>query len=208
MSTVRVSPRIAEAMGRVHRSWFLPRAVVGSAHQDVPLPIGHKATCSQPTTVAHLLAHLDANPGDRVLDVGAGSGWTTALLAHLTARPAGQPSVETGGSVSQVLGVELEPELVTFGRANLAVAGSNGVDVSRARIEQAEAGVLGWPRAAPYRRILVSAEASEVPAELVAQLTDDGRMVIPVRRRLVVVDRDGQSVRTRDVGEYRFVPLR
>ncbi len=189
-------PLVADTMARVRRSWFLPSAVAARAAEDAPLPIGRGATCSQPTTVAHLLTHLDAQPGDRVLDVGAGSGWTTALLAELV------------GGAGTVVGVELEPDLVTFGRANLEVAASHGIDVSPARIEQAASGVLGWPHEAPYRRILVSAEAREVPEELVAQLTDHGRMVIPVRRRLLVVDRHGSAVRTREVGAYRFVPLR
>jgi len=190
------STLVADAMVRVRRPWFLPPAVATRADEDAPLPIGHGATCSQPTTVGHLLTHLDAQPGDRVLDVGSGSGWTTALLAELV-----------GGS-GAVIGVELEPELVTLGRSHLATAAAHGVDVSRARIEQAVPGVLGRPQEAPYRRILVSAEAREVPDELVAQLTDHGRMVIPVRRRLLVVDRHGEAVRTREVGAYRFVPLR
>jgi len=193
---VTVPARVTEAVARVERAWFLPRAVVPLADRDAPLSIGHGATCSQPTTVAHLLTHLDPQPGDRVLDVGSGSAWTTALLADLTA-PHGE-----------VLGVEIVPELVERGRAHLARAAQHGVDVARARIEQARPGVLGRPEAAPFARILVSAEASELPAELVDQLTPGGRMVIPVRRRLVVVDLDGDQVRTRTVGEYRFVPLR
>lgn len=190
------TPLVTDTMARVRRAWFLPPTVASRAGEDVPLRIGHGATCSQPTTVAHLLTQLDAQPGERVLDLGSGSGWTTALLATL---------VGPGGAV---VGVELEPALVTLGRAHLVAAATHGLDVSAARIEQATPGVLGWPDGAPYRRILVSAEARHVPTELVAQLTDHGRMVIPVRRRLLVVDRHGDALRTRDVGAYRFVPLR
>lgn len=198
MTDVQVPARVRDAMSRVERSWFLPRAVVEMADRDVPLAIGHDATCSQPTTVAHLLAHLDPHRGDRVLDVGSGSGWTTALLAHLV----------SDGGLHEVVGVELEPALVDRGRANLALAASHGVDVGRSRIEQALPGVLGWPASAPFDRILVSAEAAAVPAELADQLAAGGRMVIPVRRRLLVVDRVGDEVSSREVGEYRFVPLR
>lgn len=188
--------RAREAMAGVRRKWFLPAAAAGAAAHDVPLAIGHGATCSQPTTVAHLLSHLDPRPGDRVLDVGSGSGWTTALLATLV------------GPDGVVVGVELEPALVTFGRANLERAATHGVDVSRARIEHAVPGVLGLPAQGPFERILVSAAARELPAELVAQLAPGGRMVLPVAERLLVVDRDDEATRTRDVGAYRFVPLR
>lgn len=195
MAAVEVPAHVADALRRVERAWFLPRAVVGLAGQDAPLTIGRGATCSQPTTVAHLLTHLDPRPGDDVLDVGAGSGWTTALLAHLV-------------GPGRATGVELEPALVRFGRANLEAAAAHGVDVSRARVERARRGVLGWPDEAPYRRILVSAAARRLPPGLVAQLAAGGRMVIPVRDRLVVVDREGDEVRSREVGDYRFVPLR
>jgi protein-L-isoaspartate(D-aspartate) O-methyltransferase len=162
---------------------------------DQPLPIGHGQTNSQPTTVRHCLEHLDVRPGQRVLDVGCGSAWTTALLAHLV------------GPTGDVTGVEVVPELVEFGRANLAP-----LEVGWARIEQARPDVTGWPARAPYHRILVSAEADDVPDDLVAQLDPTtGVMVLPVSGRLTVVRMDPTSdngVRVRRLGHYRFVPLR
>jgi len=183
---------LARAFAAAPREWFLPSSERRFAGLDRPLPIGHGQTNSQPTTVRHLLGHLDVRPGQRVLDVGCGSGWTTALLAHLV------------GPDGEVVGVEIVPELVTFGRQNLERAGA-----AAARIEPADSGVLGWPSGAPYDRILVSAEAQAVPASLVAQLGEDGVLVVPVAGRLAVVRRSGPGAEpeVRLVGHYAFVPL-
>jgi len=180
------------AFAAAPRAWFLPPAERRFAGLDRPLPIGHGQTNSQPTTVRHLLEHLDVRPGQRVLDVGCGSGWTTALLAHLV------------GPEGVVVGVEIVPELVELGRANLGRA-----DAPNARIEAAEPGVLGHPGGAPYDRILVSAEAHDVPASLVEQLGEDGVLVVPVAGRLTVVRRSGPHAEpdVQWLGHYAFVPL-
>jgi protein-L-isoaspartate(D-aspartate) O-methyltransferase len=186
--------RILDAFAAAPRERFLPHGEVRFAGLDRPLEIGHGQTNSQPTTVRHLLELVDAEPGQRVLDVGCGSGWTTALLAHLV------------GTRGEVIGVEIVPDLVQFGRANLA-----GLDLPWARIEQARADVLGLPEAGPFDRILVSAEADEVPDALVEQLREGGLMVLPVRGRLWTVRRPaGWPGVKADVvrhGHYAFVPL-
>lgn len=187
--------RVDAAFAAVPREWFLPERDRARAAYDGPIEIGHGQTNSQPRTVAAMLRLLEVRPGDRVLDVGSGSGWTTGLLAELT------------GPTGAVLGLELEPELVAFGRANLAHG-----RWSWARIEPATAGRYGEPAGAPYDRILVSAEARALPSSLVEQLAPAGRMVIPVAGEMLLVVKpaagpDGQPEITSH-GYYRFVPLR
>ena len=183
--------RVSAAFDATPRAGFLPRPARRRAAYDGPIQIGHGQTNSQPRTVAAMLRLLEVGEGDRVLDVGSGSGWTTALLAHLT------------GPAGEVVGLELEPELVDFGRANLAT-------VARpwARIEQADPDRLGRPDHAPYDRVLVSAEPRALPGELVEQLAPDGRMVIPVDGTMLLVRRTASGTEISEHGSYRFVPLR
>lgn len=172
------------------RNRFLRPTESAEAGEDRPLPIGQRQTCSQPSTVAAMLRLLDVEPGMRVLDLGSGSGWTTALLAQLV------------GERGAVHGVELIPELVRFGRANLAATGQ-----AWARITQAQPGVLGLPEHAPFDRILVSAEADELPQALVDQLRAGGVMVIPVAGVMQRVRRADDGIHVTTHGSYRFVPL-
>lgn len=184
--------RVDAAMADVDRRSFLPRSERRYAGQDRPLPIGLGQTNSQPRTVAAMLRLLEVTPGDRILDVGAGSGWTTALLSRLT------------GADGSVLGVELEPRLATWGAANLAAAG-----VDNATVVLARPGVLGWPDDAPYDRILVSAAATELPESLVEQLGDDAVMVCVVGWTMQrIVRRHGGPPEVSRHGSYSFVPLR
>jgi protein-L-isoaspartate(D-aspartate) O-methyltransferase len=182
---------VAAAFSAFPREGFLREGERRRSGYDGPLPIGEGQTNSQPRTVAAMLRLLDVAPGQRVLDVGSGSGWTTALLAHLVGRE------------GEVYGVELEPSLVDFGSANLAATGQPW-----ARIVQAEPGVLGVPDHAPYDRILVSAEPARLPQALVDQLADGGRLVIPVSGTMTLVVRDGDDTTQTRHGSYRFVPLR
>jgi len=180
---------VENAFRAVDRAQFVPEELKSDAYADAPLPIGTGQTISQPTVVAFCLEWLRVRPDDRVLDVGSGSGWTTALLAHL---------VESAGSV---IGVERIPELVSFGSKNL-----EKYKFANAHIEQSGKN-LGKPKAAPFDRILVSAAADEISDALVKQLKDDGRMVVPVRNAIYVVDRfNGRSRAVCHEG-FVFVPL-
>lgn len=184
--------RVRAAFEAVSREDFLPTDQRANASLDRALPIGFGQTNSQPRTVANMLSLLDVRPGQRVLDVGSGSGWTTALLGHLV------------GPDGSVRAVELVPELVEWSRQNL-----QGYDMPWTSIHQADASELGLPAEGPFDRILVSAEAGELPQPLVEQLADGGILVVPVAGRLLTVERrSAEDVAVHKHGHYQFVPLR
>lgn len=170
------------------REHHLPPEQQGHARLDRALAIYGGQTNSQPTTVRNMLLALDVWPGQRVLDVGSGSGWTTVILARLV------------GPTGSVVGVERVPELTRWGGENVAAAG-----MPWARVVQAVPGQLGYPADAPYDRILVSAEAGQLPTELLEQLEPQGVMVIPVAGWLLRVA--GPERRVERLGRYLFVPL-
>ena len=182
--------RLRAAFDHVDRADFLPWGQRRFAATDAAIRIGHGQTNSQPSTVRDMLRLLDVGPGMRVLDVGCGSGWTTALLGDLV------------GPAGSVVGVEIVPALVTWGRQNLA-----GYAMTWARIEAALPDTLGLPAEAPFDRVLVSAEASVQPDQLVEQLRVGGVMVVPVAGRMTVVRRTAERPSVRREGYYSFVPL-
>lgn len=182
--------RIEQAFEAVPRSEFLPEEVQESASEDRPLPIGHGQTNSQPSTVRLMLEWLDAQEGDKVLDVGSGSGWSSALLAYLT------------GATGSVIATEKIPQLILFGEQNCERLGIKNVTFRQA------GHTLGWPAEAPYDRILVSAGAEQLPAKLLDQLKPGGKMVIPVDNEILEIETDseGEIYVTHHPG-FVFVPL-
>lgn len=184
---------VLDAMLGHHREDFLPAAKRYEAGYNRPVQIGFGQTNSQPSAVADMLRLLDVKPGQHILDVGAGSGWTTAILGDLV--------TETG----TVLGLELIPDL-----AETAQEALRHDDVPWTSLETADRDILGAPEQAPFDRILVSAEATRLPSELVEQLTPQGIMVIAVAGSMLRVQRRGDDPSDAEItqhGLYRFVDL-
>jgi protein-L-isoaspartate(D-aspartate) O-methyltransferase len=178
------------AMLRVPRHEFAPESYRDRAYENYPLPIGEGQTISQPFMVALMLEALTLTPSDRVLEIGTGSGYLTALLAELTA---------------QVFSVERHAVLADSARAILARLGYSNVRVIVAD------GSQGFRECAPYDAIVVSAAAAEVPPALLQQLAEGGRMVIPVgpadtqQLHLIRMENGQPRVELREL--CRFVPL-
>lgn len=184
-------PRVLDALLRVPRELFLPEEVRVEAHEDRPVPIGFGQTISQPYIVGYMTEALRLVPGNRVLEIGAGSGYQTAVLAELAA---------------EVYSVELIPELAARARDTLARLGYTNVHV------RAGDGYDGWPEEAPFDRILAAAAALTVPAALVEQLGEGGVMVIPIGattfdQELRVMQKSGDSMSTVATLPVRFVPM-
>lgn len=181
---------IDDALDSINRADFLPQEVKDHAHLDTALAIGYNQTNSQPTTVRLMLEWLDAKAGHKILDVGSGSGWTTALLAHIV------------GPKGFVYATEIVPELVEFGQKNTERAG-----VRNAKFFQTGK-TYGLPDYAPYDRILVSASAGHLPEELPAQLKTGGKIVIPVKNDILEITRlADNNYKTITHPGFMFVPL-
>lgn len=182
--------RVLTAMARVPRHEFIPAQYRGQAYDDHPLPIGEEQTISQPYIVALMLEALALAPQDKVLEVGTGSGYVTALLAQLTA---------------QVISMERHPALAFAARELLTRLGYSTV------IVLAGDGSLGYPQSAPYDVIVVSAAASELPKALLEQLAEGGRLIIPVggedsqQLQLIRMKNGQPEIELREL--CRFVPL-
>jgi protein-L-isoaspartate(D-aspartate) O-methyltransferase len=189
-------------MLKVPRELFVPEAYRDEAYDDTPLPIGYGQTISAPSIVAYMIELLDPEPGMKVLEVGAGSGYAAAVLAEIVA-PEDAPENKRG----IVYAIERIPELAEFARRNLEKAG-----YSDRVIVIVGDGTKGYSEEAPYDRILVSAAAPRVPEPLLEQLSRGGKMVIPLgdlwaqSLYVIVKDLNGQIRRIRDI-DVIFVPL-
>jgi protein-L-isoaspartate(D-aspartate) O-methyltransferase len=185
------SPRVLKAMETVPRHLFVPCEGIAAAYADEPLPIGAGQTISQPFMVAAMAEALLLDSKERVLEVGAGSGYQAAVLSRL---------------VGSVIAVETQPTLAASACERLAALGYVNVQV------EVGDGSLGWPSGAPYDAILVTAAAPRVPPPLLDQLAVGGRLVIPVgspeqQELFRIVKHDG-TISEESLYACRFVPLR
>lgn len=185
------SPGLEAAFAKIDRKDFVRQDYQDAAYGDFPLPIGFGGTISQPSTVLFMFNLLDPKPGEKILDVGSGSGWTTALLAAAV------------GPNGTVFGVEIIPELAKFGADNLAK-----YQMPWAKISPAGKG-LGLPAKAPFDKILVSAAAKELPDELLGQLQVGGTATLVVGPKVVkIVKRSKIKLDREEFPGFAFVPLR
>lgn len=180
------TPLLIEAFLKTDRIGFVTDAHAVEAYEDYPLPIGYGQTISQPYTVAFMLEALQLQEEDHVLDIGSGSGWTTALIARCTA---------------EVVGTERVEALVEFSRKNLKNAGIVNATVEQAGEKLGKPGHL-------FNKILVSAAADTFPSSLLDQLDHNGKLVIPVQHSIMVVTKDSTGRISQQVHPgYVFVPL-
>lgn len=185
------SKALKGVFAEVDRKDFVPKGYSLFAYGDFPVPIGFGQTISQPSTVAFMLDLLDIKPGQKILDLGSGSGWTTALIA------------KDVGPTGRVFAVEKIKKLVNFGRRNLANYKLGNIFM------QTSGEKIGLPPEAPFDRILVSAAAQYLPEDLVKQLKIGGIMVIPIKNSVWKVKKKlNTEISRQEFPGFEFVPMR
>lgn len=182
---------VLEALRRVPRHLFVPRELEKLAYEDTPLPIGYGQTISQPYVVALMTENLKAQPGDKILEVGTGSGYQAAVLSEMGCKVY---TVE----IIKALADEAQERLTRLGYRDVSILWGDGY--------------FGWKEHAPFDGILVTCAVDHIPPPLLEQLKEGGRMVIPVGppwslQSLLVVEKTREGITTRDLGAVRFVPL-
>lgn len=186
--------RVLAAMRWAPREWFLPPQLAGDAYSDAPLPIGSGQTISQPYVVALMTERLAPKRTDRILEIGTGSGYQTAILAHCARS-------------GKIFTIERLPDLLVEAEERFRRLGLTNIET---RLGD---GAAGWPEEAPFNGIIVAAAAPRIPEPLTAQLAPGARLVIPVgdlaSQELVILERpaSGEQLVQRQAGGVRFVPL-
>lgn len=187
------SPSLIEAFGKIDRLDFVPENLKSEAYLNQPLPIGFGQTISQPLTVAFMLELLEPKPGEKILDVGAGSGWVSALLAQIV------------GEKGRICAIERIPELCEFGKQNIAKYNFIGKGVVEFICGD---GSKGYQSEAPYDKIIAAAASEEIPRAWKEELKIGGRLVMPLGHSIVVLDKVSQSeFEKKEFFGFSFVPL-
>lgn len=189
--------KVIEAFRHINREFFVLPHLKEEAYLDVPLPIGHGQTISQPTTIAIMTENLELENGMKVLEVGTGSGYQSALIGHII------------GKRGHVFTTELIQDLANSAKQALKKAGIENVTVIESD------GSMGYSQEAPYDRIIVTAACPEIPQELIKQLKKNGIMILPVgsleaQKMLKIrkIDEEGKLLDVKNLGDFVFVPLR
>lgn len=187
------TPRIIEAFREIKREDFVPESLKDEADVNAPLPIGWGQTISQPLTVAFMLELLQPEPGDKILDIGAGSGWQTAMLAYIV------------GKKGKIFAVERIPELMEFGEKN--VGKYNFIEKGIVSFICGD-GSRGLKMEAPFDRIIVAAAAEKIPEFWKEQLKIEGRLVTPVKSSIwLLIKESEKKFKEQEFPGFAFVPL-
>ena len=187
------TPLIIQAFRRINREDFVLPSMKAEADINAPLPIGYSQTISQPLTVAFMLELLQPKPGEKILDIGSGSGWQTALLAFCV------------GERGKVFGIERIPELVKFGRDN--VNKYNFIKKGIVKFLKADGG-KGLKEEAPFDKIIAAASAEKIPKAWREQLKIGGRIVTPIKESIwLLVKKSDKKFEEREFPGFAFVPL-
>ena len=184
-------PRVLAAMRAVPRHCFVPKQIISSAYADTALPIGEGQTISQPYVVALMTASLKLHPDHRVLEIGTGSGYQAAVLAEI---------------VKEIYSVEIKKKLQMNSTQLLSALGYRNISTRHAD------GYFGWPDAAPFDAIMITAAVNHIPPPLLKQLKDGGRLILPLGnpfsyQNLTLVTRNGDEFTTRQITGVLFVPM-
>lgn len=189
------TPRIIDAFRHIDRADFVPEHLKKDAYVNAPLPLGYKQTISQPFTVALMLELLRPQAGDKILDVGSGSGWQTALLAHIVSKKEG----------GKVIGIELVSELYEWSIKRISTYNYITSGIAQMYCRNAHDGFL---QEAPFDKIIAAASLQEIPHAWKQQLIIGGRLVAPVRSSLMLLlKKDGNEFEEREYPGFVFVPF-
>jgi len=184
-----IKQNILKAIEKIDRKDFVPKSLKNRSYNDYPLSIGYKQTISQPYTVAFMLQEAELNPGQKVLEIGTGSGWNAALISYLI-KPGKVYTIE----IIKELKTEAEKRLKKY--KNIKVLQGNALKISK--------------KYAPYDRIIITAAASEIPSTLKAQLKEEGILLSPVgiyTQQMIKLKKKKRKFEKQTLGEFIFVPL-